>query len=242
LKKNYKELKMSTVIPKTSTLPPYPDYTNPNQQAYWQSSQDFDIGMTTFQGEQNDVIDAMNTAGTEVSQEAANAEQSANDAAASAQEAIGATNYKGDWVPNYDTTGYDTGESVTNNSSNFVSKIDNNLTEPLNTDANWLMFSNKVIGVDGELVTASAYCNNSPTILAGFGFSTIVNNGTGLKRVYFADVQDSNNMLITTSVGGDSAAERIIGVTATTEYVDVILHQNGVLADFFFTVSVAGGK
>ncbi len=54
--------------------------------------------------------------------------------------AVGAANYKGDWVAGYDTIGYSIGESASyTDGFNYVSKINNNLVEPttLTNTAEW---------------------------------------------------------------------------------------------------------
>ena len=60
-----------------------------------------------------------------------NALNSQIEAASSASIAVGAVNYKGDWVANYNTTGYSLGMSISyTDGYNYISKIDNNLIEP----------------------------------------------------------------------------------------------------------------
>jgi len=57
---------ITQTIPKTNQLSPYPEYTDPDQIHYWTTSQNFDISMFNFQGEQNATIDAMNEMGTQM--------------------------------------------------------------------------------------------------------------------------------------------------------------------------------
>ena len=122
------------MIPKTSTLPPYPDYANPNQQEYWQSSQDFDIGMTVFQGEQNSVIDGMNSTATAIDKSAASASESASESATSALQAKGSANFQGDWTSN---TQYNVGVSVYHNSAFYVCRENN--SDLVFDDTKWLV-------------------------------------------------------------------------------------------------------
>ena len=69
------------------------------------------------------------------------AKTKALEAANSASIALNASNYKGDWVAGYNTTGYSLSESVTliADGKKYISKIDNNLATPVSetNDANW---------------------------------------------------------------------------------------------------------
>ena len=99
----------------------------------------------TYLAEEQDIIDQKNQVSIETNevsteinetslQVAQNAQQVATDTASaslSASIAIGQANYKGDWVAGFETVGYGLNDSVSyTDGLNYVSKIDNNLTEP----------------------------------------------------------------------------------------------------------------
>lgn len=84
-------------------------------------------------------VDETNAAGEYVEAKAGEVETNATVAQSASLAAVGAANYKGDWVSGYATTGYSLGMSVTYSGSQYTSKINFNLSTPSGvTDANWL--------------------------------------------------------------------------------------------------------
>ena len=74
--------------------------------------------------ETNLVFTSINTTKTDIDLKSAEVE-------ANALIAQSAANYKGDWVANYNITGYSLADSVTyTDGKNYVSKVDTNLVEP----------------------------------------------------------------------------------------------------------------
>ena len=95
--------------------------------------------LKTFGTDLNARSTEINTATTDINDDAVSASTSATNSATSATEAeasatiaLNATNYKGDWIADYDTTGYSVGMSVTliADGQKYVSKLDTNLVEP----------------------------------------------------------------------------------------------------------------
>jgi len=83
---------------------------------------------STVQTSIDEAIGDVVTTITNARDETVTAKEDAEDAATVAQSS---SNYKGDWVAGYSTTGYSLGMSVTyTDGMNYVSKIDNNLIEP----------------------------------------------------------------------------------------------------------------
>ena len=98
-----------------------------------------DALVDTFVTEINTFRTQANTLETNVNAKEASATNQANIATTKAEEAsmsatiaLNASNYKGDWVSGYQTTGYSQGMSVSYaDGFKYVSKINNNLTEPI---------------------------------------------------------------------------------------------------------------
>ena len=92
---------------------------------------DFGTDLNARVGEINTDLSALDTAVTSASDSATAAGTHATNAELSATIALNASNYKGDWVAGYDTTGYSQGMSVTyTDGQKYVSKVDTNLVEP----------------------------------------------------------------------------------------------------------------
>ena len=94
------------------------------------------------QSDENNVISTQVTADKAVTTaKASEASLSASEAADSASIALNVSDYKGDWVANYNTTGYSQSMSVTliADGKKYVSKIDNNLATPISetNDTSW---------------------------------------------------------------------------------------------------------
>ena len=120
---------MSTI---TEVVPPFTKVPNINDSANFENDVNpFLNEINTRYISGNTQVSQINTVAGEVDPNAINALSSTTSASNSALIALGSTNYKGDWIPNYDTTGYNLNMSVSyTDGYNYVSKIDNNLTEP----------------------------------------------------------------------------------------------------------------
>jgi len=84
--------------------------------------------LNTSIGQINTVAGEIETNATTASDAATEAADSATEAADSATIALNASNYKGDWVGSYETTGYSQGMSVSyTDGFKYVSKLDTNI-------------------------------------------------------------------------------------------------------------------
>ncbi len=89
----------------------------------------------------------VNANALEASLQAIQSENSAIDSAFHANIAKGAANYKGEWIANYETDGYQLGMSISFNKGIYYSKINDNLYTPvLEEETNqWFYLASKVI-------------------------------------------------------------------------------------------------
>ena len=122
----------------------YPTITTlPDAPSRGEDKVTFTSKANAFLGALGDFVDETNTAGNYVETKAGEVEANASATQAASIVAVGAANYKGNWVSGYATTGYSVGMSVSHGGNQYVSKINNNLATPSGaTDANWLLINN----------------------------------------------------------------------------------------------------
>jgi len=84
----------------------------------------------TFVPNMNTLVTDINTVVSDINNTATTVDDLATTAQNAADNVLGAMNYKGDWIAGYNTVGYGLADSVTYNDRSYISKVDNNLTEP----------------------------------------------------------------------------------------------------------------
>jgi len=84
----------------------------------------------TFVPNMNTLVTDINTVVSDINDTATIVKGLAKTTQNAADNVLGAMNYKGDWIAGYNTVGYALADSVTYNDRSYISKVDNNLTEP----------------------------------------------------------------------------------------------------------------
>ncbi|WP_455756470.1 hypothetical protein [Sulfurimonas sp.] len=133
------------------------------QEAYQDHQRDtLQPELSTFRTQANTLSTDVTNKATIATDKAAEAKADADSAALNASIALGASNYLGDWVADYEVVGYPKGVSVSVAGLLYMSKIDNNLAEPVykTENASWYYRDIQtatpiIVNVDGSPVTTN---------------------------------------------------------------------------------------